>query len=149
MPKRDCSNCTLCCVVTEIKALGKKINEPCLYICSKGCAIHKGRPAAFRRYACQWLVRPDFSEDLRPDLCGVVFEKLREVPIVIIQVDPERKDAWMGPLVQSQIYKLRSEGLSVAVTVGPGDIKAIILSDTHNIKNFWDDVKKAIQVVEK
>jgi Fe-S-cluster containining protein len=62
-----------------VPELGKDGYEPCTSLCASGCGIHARRPASCRTFECQWLrgvleVDGTLDTDLRPDVCGVIFD---------------------------------------------------------------------------
>ena len=45
--------------------------------CDKGCMIHDSKPKECSLFDCMYL-QVDVSEELRPDKCKVIFEKLSD-----------------------------------------------------------------------
>ena len=70
----ECGDCTLCCTLLPIKALGKPANMTCVH-CDRGCSIHESKPFECHSFDCSWRQSGVDNDDLRPDKCGVVFEK--------------------------------------------------------------------------
>ena len=70
-----CGTCTVCCVVLPIASIGKDAGRPCRKLLDgthgHGCAIHGAHPAPCRSFRCGWLAE-GWTEDLRPDVCGVM-----------------------------------------------------------------------------
>ena len=71
---RSCGDCTACCRVMAVSALGKPAGSPCGHLVSGGCGNYPRRPAACREFDCLWL-RDDrgvFGDAHRPDRLGLV-----------------------------------------------------------------------------
>ena len=132
---RECGECTMCCLVLEISPLNKARNEPCKF-CDKGCTIYNDRPQHCKDFECLWLKDESISEDLRPDICGVVFEKLGDHDIYLALVDPKRPHAWLD--IRDFMNKLADEGNAVVVATGKRPVR---LPKGKTI----DDVRKEIK----
>lgn len=70
----QCGDCTLCCELLPIKWLDKPANTPCIN-CVAGCLIHNTKDPECDGFECAWLQSGVDNDDLRPDKCGVIFEK--------------------------------------------------------------------------
>ncbi len=71
---RVCGDCTACCRVMAVTALGKSAGEPCRHQQGGGCGVYARRPEACREFHCLWL-RDDrgiFDASHRPDRLGLV-----------------------------------------------------------------------------
>jgi hypothetical protein len=81
VPGRECGDCTVCCTVPTIDQPGiqKPAGATCRH-CDHGCRIHAARPEVCRQYFCAWRRMEIFSEDWRPDRCGVFSELETDVP---------------------------------------------------------------------
>ena len=81
VPGRECGDCTVCCTVPTIDQPGiqKPAGATCRH-CDHGCRIHQTRPDVCRQYFCAWRRMEIFSEDWRPDRCGVFSELETDVP---------------------------------------------------------------------
>lgn len=116
-----CASCTLCCQLLEVPALKKPANASCAN-CEEGvgCSIWAERPPICRRFRCLWYPNPQLPAGLRPDLCGAIFEPIRDEKIVIVNVDPRRPEVWrqLGSLVNKLICKYVDEGTAVVVIIG-------------------------------
>lgn len=88
----ECGECTECCELFHVdskKATGGNIieaiiidspaGELCGY-CEKnvGCKVHEERPKICRDFFCAYAQHEKAPVDLRPDVCGIIFEKLDE-----------------------------------------------------------------------
>jgi len=68
---RTCGDCTVCCFIGAVPALGKPAHTKCLHVSNQGCSIYKDRPDLCREFQCSWLRGAGLPED-RPDLSGVM-----------------------------------------------------------------------------
>lgn len=71
-----CGDCTLCCDLLPVKWLDKPAGESCVH-CQGGCLIHDTKPAECSGFECAWLQSNVDNQNLRPDRCGIVFEKTK------------------------------------------------------------------------
>ena len=71
----ECGECTACCIVLPIKWLDKPANMPCIH-CDAGCLIHDTKDYECSSFECSWLQSGVDNDGLRPDRCGIVFEKV-------------------------------------------------------------------------
>ena len=71
----QCGECTLCCTLLPVKWMDKPAGEDCVH-CDGGCLIHETKPAECSDFECSWLQSNVDNDELRPDRCGVVFEKV-------------------------------------------------------------------------
>lgn len=111
----DCGDCTTCCVLPPLPELGKPANVVCVNCTSDSCSIYEFRPAPCKEFSCAYHQMAKASVKLRPDNCGVMFEKL-ENDLMFGSVDPKHKDF---SFVNGQIKYFLSEGINV-VTIKSG-----------------------------
>ena len=72
---QPCGECTLCCTLFPVRWLEKPINTPCVH-CDAGCMIHETKPAECSDFNCAYTQMAKENINLRPDKCGIIFEKL-------------------------------------------------------------------------
>lgn len=140
---RKCNECILCCLVLEISPLKKAANEPCKF-CDKGCKIYDERPEPCKDFECLWLKDKSIPDNLRPDRCGVVFEKLGDYDTCLALVDPKRQNAWRSKEVLDQMHKLANDGKAVVVSVGK---RPVLLPNGKTIKDVWRDIREFVKEV--
>jgi len=109
---RECGECTLCCLVTEIPELSKPINVMCNF-CDQGCTIHAERPKSCRNYNCAWLLGA-MDEDMRPDKCHVVIEPLPDESVVLALIEPGYEES----LVDLDLSEFTKRGASIVASDG-------------------------------
>lgn len=71
----QCGECTACCTLLPIKWLKKPAGTDCVH-CDKGCLIHETKDFECSSFECSWLQSGVDNPELRPDRCGVIFERL-------------------------------------------------------------------------
>lgn len=108
----QCGECTLCCELFEVKQLDKPAYEMCKF-CDNGCTIHPTRPQVCRSFDCAWL-QSNAHIDIRPDKCGIVFEKIGDD----IFHGKIRKSDVLSDLAKRQIVSFIKQGYSVFVNTG-------------------------------
>ena len=121
MTARRCGDCTLCCKVMAVEALGKPGGTWCTH-CKpgRGCLIYDTRPDECRDYSCLWLTDPWFGEHWRPSRSKLVLTLSEDG--IEIRCDPGFPDAWRKEPFHGDIARLaqagEAEDLTVLVIVG-------------------------------
>ena len=69
-----CGDCTACCTMYPIESINKPINSPCPN-CDRGCLIWETKPQTCHDYECAYLQSENLPVELRPDKCGIIFDK--------------------------------------------------------------------------
>jgi hypothetical protein len=73
--KRECGECQACCWLYPLSFVGKPAREKCKYQCEKGCAIYtEKRHPVCERFLCDWIVLPEWPDELRPDRAQIIFQ---------------------------------------------------------------------------
>ena len=123
---RVCGDCTLCCRLIPVEALGKAAGKRCKSQRATGCAVYATRPLSCRSWSCRWLLgdalpRPDraaYVVDPSPDYVeGKVLdsEEVRRIPVIQIWVDPRYPDAHRDPMLRAYLLAASAEGLAAIV----------------------------------
>lgn len=111
----ECGACTACCRDLELHEIPSKIGEWCRHCTpGEGCQIYDDRPEECREFRCMWLQMERAGEDLRPDMCGVIFSRSSE-DVIAARLDQDRL---MSHLAFKQIERFVQEGFSVALFRG-------------------------------
>lgn len=113
---KTCGSCKLCCKLTEVPSLEKPGGAWCQHACSLGCYIYEKRPEECQAYNCLWIVSPNMTPRLRPDLCGVMFEPYWDAGLVLAKV--ERHGAWQEDPASVLILRLTNDGYPVIAIDG-------------------------------
>jgi hypothetical protein len=72
--ERSCGPCSACCTTMGVSELNKPEHVACLHLKSpNGCGVYENRPKSCREFKCLWLSGVVENDELRPDLCGVVW----------------------------------------------------------------------------
>ena len=121
---RECGECTLCCKLLETHDIPSKIGVYCQH-CSQGCGIYPDRPEECRTYQCLWSQMETVGDELRPDRCGIIFDRISD-DVITARLEEGQK---MNSLVVAQMGAFNREGFSVLVFRG-GDRK-FFLNDRH------------------
>lgn len=106
----SCGECTACCTLFPVKWLNKGINTPCIH-CDKGCLIQDTKPDECRDFNCAYIQSGATNEKLRPDNCGIVFEKVSD-RIFYGTVIPEAK---ITDYAKGQVNAFVKQGFSVVL----------------------------------
>jgi hypothetical protein len=90
--------------------------------------MYEDRPDGCREFECAWLQMERAGIEMRPDRCGVVFEKLSD------DVMGGVTDGYMTYLVRGQVDAFNREGLSVVIFDHSTRRKACFLAEGHTIE---------------
>ena len=104
----ECGGCTECCTAFPVVELNKDAWTVCDYA-DEGCKIYNARPQSCRDCYCAWITQPVVAPGMRPDKCGVIFEKVSDtvmVGTIIGEVDPR---------VKGQVNAFKSQGFRVLI----------------------------------
>ena len=112
---KECGECSLCCKLLDVPTLGKPKNVWCKYA-NKGCSVHAERPQVCRSFNCLWKESPVLGDDLRPDLCGIVFDVYPDEHTVVAVAEPDAE--WAERKTKKLIDQMLSDGFTVWVVVG-------------------------------
>lgn len=134
----ECNGCTLCCLVADVPILNKPSGVQCKH-CNSGCGIHDERPALCRDYWCVYQ-REDLPDELHPNNCHILFEKLDGSSTYVGTVDPEYLNSWVSKDVDKFVDEKVKMGISVVIV---GDRKYIKSPDNTNQKDVINDLARA------
>ena len=105
-----CDGCTLCCELLNIPWVNSPAGELCKHCnVGLGCNIFDAVDEDCKDYQCAYFQMDNVSTDLRPDKCGVLFEKVSNLLFVGI-IDPKHK---FKDIVKDQISDFLNNGYSV------------------------------------
>ncbi len=144
---KRCGSCTLCCLKTAVPEIGKPVNFWCAFCDAvTGCKIYSSRPESCKKYFCLWYVNPQMPITLRPDMCGVIFEKLVDGHTYLALIDPKWEDAWKEVPVLEVMSQLNKQGFSVVAFSGPGKPVNMSLGKGHTEKHVRADIAHAVNM---
>lgn len=119
-----CGTCTACCDTFPVNWLGKGPNEPCEH-CLLGCQIHDSKPDECLTFECMYY-QTEVPLDLRPDQCGVIFEKLSDRLIYGTVI------ARLTAKAAKQVYAFQAQGFSVVLAHNIGNSSRTVLAEDHD-----------------
>lgn len=148
---RRCGECSLCCTLLPVKAIGKLDGERCKHARGLGCNIYRkeGFPAECALWNCRWVINDDAGDLQRPDRCHYVIDIVPDfvtgedrgqkyrIPVVQIWVDPRFPDAHRDPALRGWI--IRQKGFAALVRYNASDALFLLppyMSDTGD----WEEV---------
>ena len=106
---RKCGECSLCCLLLDVREAGKKDGEWCPH-CKPGkggCMIYDHRPHRCRGYACAWLVNETIPEHWYPLKSHMILDFAKGDPATLrVHVHPDHPDRWKQEPFLSDIGKL-------------------------------------------
>lgn len=109
--ERRCGDCSLCCTLLPVVALGKRDGERCKHQRGLGCNIYRkeGFPGECALWSCRWLVDETTAGLLRPDIAHYVIDIIPDFVIgrgaageqraaaIQVWIDPRFPDAHRDP----------------------------------------------------
>ncbi len=122
---RECGECTLCCKLLETHDVPSEIGVYCRH-CDKGCQIYDERPKECRDYQCMWTQMDIVSDELRPDKCGIIFDRISD-DVIAARIEEGKK---INDLLMAQIEFFKNEGFSVMIFRGRD--KKLFMNDSHS-----------------
>jgi len=109
----NCGECTLCCKLPYIPTTNSKVNEWCkCFNEDKRCNDYNNRPNECKTYLCTYAQMKHTHLDLRPDKCGVIFDKISDT-LILGSTNIAINN--LSYLVKEQIKYFGKDGFSVAI----------------------------------
>jgi Fe-S-cluster containining protein len=140
----ECNRCTICCKQLQIIDTDSKEGDLCRY-CEEGvgCKIYSERPEACKIFECCWKQMKITTEELRPDNCGVLFEKWSDRVIV------GSTETNLSKLIFNQIGYFQREGISILIVNQNEKTRTFYLADGHTTQSVEEDIKWRRQAIQK
>ena len=131
MIKNECGSCNYCCEVLPIPELQKPASVLCQN-CTKnvGCNIYDSRPESCRNFDCLYLQSDDMDISLRPNECGIMFEKVT-TKIYFGTELPKDVGSWKKLNVFNYIKSLNEKGISVVISSFTSTPNEFFLAEGH------------------
>jgi uncharacterized protein len=142
-----CGDCNLCCLLTAVPELAKPVRSWCHNCSEDGCKIYQNRPQSCKNYFCLWYVNEWMGESLRPDKCGVIFEKLVDSTTYLVLVAPDRITALNSPKVVELALRLVKEG-SAVVAIVPNFQPRLILPEGKTQQEVVSEINHALAMAK-
>lgn len=136
----ECGNCTACCKLLNIQETDSKPGDYCKY-CNPGvgCRIYNERPECCKIFECSWKQMKNAGEELRPDKCGVLFEKWSDTVMV------GTTEGKLSDLILCQIDFFKREGISVLVIDHSKKIRTFFLAPGHTKEFVKIEINNSIK----
>ena len=133
---QECGECTLCCKLLETHDMPSEIGVYCIKCdINKGCKIHNERPKECRDYQCMWTQMENVPVALRPDKCGIIFDKIAD-DVITGRIE---EGTMLNDLTMGQVNSFIREGFSVLIFRGR-DMKHF-LNDNHTEEYVMEKVR--------
>ena len=125
----------------QIDDIGKPANVACRY-CDGGCSIHESKPQTCAEYECAYYQGKDVPLSLRPDKCGIIFNKRTERIFVgtLVTGVPVTEAA------RGQIDAFNKQGYSVILLSAKDMSLKPMLADGHDPKEIAAEHREALRV---
>lgn len=158
--ERQCGDCTLCCNLLPVVALGKKGGERCKHQRSvvsaegAGCAVYrkKGFPGECGLWSCRWLVDPTTAGMLRPDAAHYVIDivpdfitaqdglgREQKVPVIQVWIDPRYPDAHRDPKLRE--WMANHEPNCLVLVRYDGEEAIVLTPPQMSTSGEWEEPK--------
>jgi hypothetical protein len=104
-----CGDCALCCFAFPVVEIDKPAWTECSSVADGKCSIYEKRPESCRKCECAYIQMPwAVPADLRPDKCGVIFERAGDIMLGTI-VGP------VSDVARGQVKAFKKEGFRVVL----------------------------------
>lgn len=106
-----------------VRELDKPVNQWCRHCrIGQGCGIYEERPQSCRTFECVWLqtqrgAKP-LGRELRPDATRVVLSTTDGGETVVLNVSPDREEAWQQGAMGKLVSQMLRDGIRVLVKCG-------------------------------
>lgn len=119
--EKQCGKCNLCCKLMVIPDLDKPNNVWCTHCeIGKGCRIYETRPQMCRDFYCHYIMDRALGDDWHPARTHFVLRA--DDKVLIVQVDPQRPDAWKRApyhaALRKHANKVYAAGGEIIVRIG-------------------------------
>ncbi len=107
-----CDGCTACCEHLDIPWMDSPSGSLCKECTGSACGVWDTAPLDCKTYNCVYVQQDRAPIELRPDLCGVIFEKLSHNLMFGLMFKRQIPD-----LIIEQIKNFNHQGYSVVIDV--------------------------------
>lgn len=115
------------------------MNTPCIH-CDAGCTIHDTKPAECSDFECAYAQAPHIGEDLRPDKCGIVFEKLSDNIFYGTVVTGMK----ISEQAKGQIQSFLAQGYSVVLAASNEQTNHFMISQNHDESSIRQEFSEVV-----
>ena len=135
----ECGQCTACCTLYPVEWLDKPVNTPCIH-CDGGCKIQDTKPKECSDFNCAYLQMKSDNINLRPDNCGIIFEKHSERIFYGILI-PDMEISKSG---HGQIQSFLNQGYSVVLSSISERHNKYLISQNHKEEEIRMEFKEIV-----
>jgi len=129
-----CGTCTMCCLLLGIKSVDSPPGKWCRHAePGEGCTIYEARPDECSSFRCAWMQMETVSDNLRPDLCKAIFEKIGNDIFFCTQ----HPAYGIKRVVKRQIGEFVKQGFSVVAKTAGNNHPAVIPAKGKTAKEVW------------
>jgi hypothetical protein len=135
-----CDGCTACCKAFKIKELNKVPGGICKYVTENGCSVHgtDKMPEECSLFECAYYQVNKVNENLRPDKCGIIFEKVNDTIFFGTITDTIILDKYAN----IQINKFLEQGFSVILKHLHLEQPYIFANNGKTEKQIWEEARE-------
>lgn len=106
-----------------VHELDKPVNTRCPHCeMGVGCTIYETRPQSCRAFECVWLQTQrgttPLARELRPDATRVVMSTANGGEAIVLNVAPDRADAWQRGAMGKLVREMLADGVVVLLKCG-------------------------------
>lgn len=134
----ECDGCTLCCKLLPVPWMNSPAYEYCKE-CEpdKGCKIYENVPKKCLGFECAYNQIKCAPIELRPDKCGIVFERIFEIFIGTLDLNTNVSDVAKG-----QIDSFVNQGFPVVLFRGNLITPLIFPTKEMTSKQTWSLIQR-------
>lgn len=130
----------MCCNLLHIPWMDSPAGDWCKHCdVGKGCKIYNKAPTKCLAFRCAYNQMEKASVNLRPDKCGIIFEKIED-KIFIGTVNPTEDQ--LKEDSKGQINAFLNQGFSVVLFNQKAKIPLIYTTKDQTAKEVWDIIQK-------
>jgi len=144
--ENKCGECTVCCTVLPISWLNKPANTPCKHcLVGGGCNVHLTKDSECKDFNCAYIQSGNTHVELRPDNCGIMFERLSD-NIFYGTVVPGVEVTETG---KNQIRSFNNQGYSVVLFSFKEPKPLLFLNNDHRKDSIEEEFNKHLRSLEQ
>ena len=131
---KNCGECQACCWFFPLAFLNKPMRTNCPHQCRRAAQFYnQERHSVCKTFLCEWLQRPEWGEELRPDKCGIMYQRKENLGNGrgIIQASQFSPYSWLR----------RENGRAIDQLVRAGNIvlRSYTDKETAEYRTFYDE----------
>ena len=139
MVVNKCGECTVCCTVSVVEVIDKKVWETCKYCSNNSCSIYGDHPKVCKEFECAYL-ESGSNIELRPDKCGIMFVKKNDRIFTGMLVP----NTSITDMAKRQIVSFNKQGYSV-VLLTKDENPVLVIAPGHNENEIREEYIKLLE----